>query len=100
MTNGYINEEGTELISPQFDDASLFSEGLAVVEMNDKFGYIGKSGKTVLPISFTEIDPFHNGFALVLFEQSSYGVINRKASLRTKPGTKISVILLKMFVLL
>ncbi len=81
---GYINEEGTELISPQFDDASLFSEGLAVVEMNGKFGYIGKSGKIVLPISFTEADPFHNGFALVLVD-SLYGVINRKGEFVIKP---------------
>jgi hypothetical protein len=81
---GYINEEGTELIAPQFDDATLFSEGLAVVAMKDKFGYIGKSGKIILPFSYSEADPFHNGFALVLVD-SLYGVINRKGEFVIKP---------------
>ncbi len=81
---GYINEEGTELIAPQFDDANLFSEGLAVVAMKDRSGYIGKSGKIVLPFSYTEADPFRTGFAIVLVD-SLYGVINRKGEFIIKP---------------
>ena len=35
------------IISPQFDEASGFSEGLALVKVGKKLGYIEKTGKYV-----------------------------------------------------
>jgi hypothetical protein len=37
---GYINNTGEIVIKPQFDLAYAFSEGLAVVEVNGKEGFI------------------------------------------------------------
>lgn len=74
---GYINEEGTEMIAPQFDEATLFSEGLAVAMLNGKYGYINKYGKTVLPFIYADAERFKNGYAVVM-KDSLYGLINRK----------------------
>lgn len=35
------------VIKPQFDNGFPFSDGLAVVEIDDKLGYINKKGKYV-----------------------------------------------------
>ena len=39
-------------IAPQFEDASPFSEGLAVVEIGGRAGYIDKNGKYVINPQF------------------------------------------------
>nr|WP_242032247.1 WG repeat-containing protein [Aphanizomenon flos-aquae] len=36
----YINKQDKEVISPQFDYADRFNEGLAAVQVNGKWGYI------------------------------------------------------------
>ena len=39
---GFINEFGKIVINPVFDSADYFSEGLAAVELNDKWGFINQ----------------------------------------------------------
>ncbi|MFZ2949384.1 MAG: WG repeat-containing protein, partial [Desulfuromonadaceae bacterium] len=41
---GYCDRGGTTVIPPQFDSASLFSEGLAAVHVNGKNGFIDANG--------------------------------------------------------
>ena len=41
---GFIDDTGKLVIIPQFDDACFFSEGLACVKLEDKWGYINKFG--------------------------------------------------------
>ena len=41
---GFIDRTGKVVIPPQFDSAEYFSEGLAAVEVGEKWGLIGKSG--------------------------------------------------------
>lgn len=36
---GYINEEGVTIVPFQFDEARPFRRGLAVIKVNDKYGY-------------------------------------------------------------
>ncbi len=45
--HGYTNKTGQIIISPQFNHASPFSEGVATVAMGEKIGYIDKSGKYI-----------------------------------------------------
>lgn len=47
---GYINEDGEIVIEFQFEDASVFSEGLAAVKVGDKWGYINKKGEIIIII--------------------------------------------------
>ena len=44
---GYIDRTGNIVIDPQFDTAGDFSEGRALVEVDEKRGYIDRTGKYV-----------------------------------------------------
>ena len=72
---GYINEFGVEMIVPQYDESSFFSEGLGAVSKNGKFGFINKTGEVVIDFKFNDVESFHNGAAIVL-KDSLYGLIN------------------------
>ncbi|MCL2812669.1 MAG: WG repeat-containing protein [Clostridia bacterium] len=49
MSSGALAEGYVWVIPPQFDDARNFSEGLAVVMVGEKLGFIDKAGKVVVP---------------------------------------------------
>jgi hypothetical protein len=46
---GYINRQGQTVISPKYELADLFSEGLAPVLIKGKWGYIDVNGEIVIP---------------------------------------------------
>lgn len=85
---GYIDKTGKKVIPFIYQGASDFSEGLAAVkfdgrnqisyvldgdeiavvkheDMNDKWGYIDKTGKVIIPFQYLEANPFSNGKARV-----------------------------------
>jgi len=66
----YIDKTGKIVIPPRFDryygdkkDIGNFHEGLASVNIDDKWGYIDKTGKIVIPLQFNEVGNFHEGLA-------------------------------------
>ena len=59
------DKQGTVVIKPQFDDALFFSEGLAIVKVGDKWGYIDKRGIVVIKPQFDNAWPFSEGLAHV-----------------------------------
>lgn len=62
---GFMNRSGESMIDAQFDFASNFSNGLAVVVKENKFGYIDKSGEVVIDYQFDEAQDFVQGRAIV-----------------------------------
>lgn len=61
-----INPFDKELaIAYQFDHATSFSEGLAVVKKGGKFGYINAEGSLVIDCQYEYATPFKNGVATV-----------------------------------
>jgi len=84
---GYIDRDGKTVIAPQFSNTGgpmlapesdptrvsineekewlFFSEGLAVVPVGDKWGYIDKTGRIVIKPQFDAAHPFTEGLALV-----------------------------------
>ena len=60
---------GQMVISPQFDEATNFSEGLARVKIGDEkrgtWGFIDKEGKMIIKPRFFEAKEFHDGLAWV-----------------------------------
>lgn len=78
-----INENFVQL-TPEFieaiqkyDQLSLFSEGYAAVCKDDKWGYIDKTGREVIPCKYDWANPFHEGLASVLPSyDSGYGFID------------------------
>ncbi|MDR0954646.1 MAG: WG repeat-containing protein [Rikenellaceae bacterium] len=68
-------------IEPQFDNAFNFSEGLARVKINDKYGYIDQAGREVIAPKYDEARGFSEGLALV--------IINGKWGYIDKTGRKV-----------
>ncbi len=73
---GFINEDGKEMIKPEYEEVAFFSEGLAAVQKNGKYGYVNKSGKTIMQFSYDDAEPFKNNTAIVTKNEKS-GLINR-----------------------
>ena len=55
----------TEHITPRFEDAGRFSEGLAPVKQNGKWGYINEEGDVVIDFQYDRAYTFNEGYAVV-----------------------------------
>jgi WG containing repeat len=77
----FIDIKGDEVFSKRFDSASQFSEGLAGVFLNSKWGYINKSGKVTIKPTFDSISNFSNGLARVRTNHKNY-VIDTKGKIQ------------------
>jgi hypothetical protein len=73
---GFIDRSGKMVIPAKYAQAigsienplsSPFSEGLAPVVLTDKWGYIDKTGKTIVPFEYEMAEPFKNGVARVSY---------------------------------
>jgi hypothetical protein len=60
----YITEQAS-LYSGFYQDATAFRHGVAVVQVNDKWGIINQRGLELIPPKYDQIDSFENGFAKV-----------------------------------
>lgn len=49
---GFINEDGTEIIKPQYKDYCAFASNLAAVKKDGKWGFIDKSNETIIPFEY------------------------------------------------
>lgn len=74
---GFLNEAGEEMIKPEYEEVSFFSEGLAAVQKEGKFGYINKTGKVMIPFSFDDAESFKSNTAIVRKGDKS-GLIGRR----------------------
>lgn len=74
---GFINESGEEMIKPDYEEVSLFSEGLAAVQKDGKYGYINKAGKVIIPFAYDDAEAFKNNTAIVR-KQDKSGLIGRR----------------------
>ena len=55
----------TQVISPQYEDAGLFGDGLAPVKQNGKWGYINAENEVVVPFQYDLAGTFSEGYAVV-----------------------------------
>lgn len=51
-------------------------EGIAVVELNNKYGYINSSGEEIIPLIFDNLSRFSDGLAIIQ-TNNKYGFIDR-----------------------
>lgn len=57
----YIDRTGKEVTSQEYS----FFDGLAAVEKNEKWGYIDRDGKVVIPLQYDYVYDFSEGLAVV-----------------------------------
>lgn len=55
---GFVDEDGKEIIKPQYEEAKSFSHGLAAVLKDGKWGFINKEGYMVIEPQFSEVGYF------------------------------------------
>jgi hypothetical protein len=63
--HGYARSDGSIAITPRYERAKRFSEGLAPASLEGRMGFIDKSGQFVIAARFDDAKPFANGLAAV-----------------------------------
>ncbi len=61
-TFSYLGSQGT-LLPLSFERARAYSEGLAAVRVNGRWGFLGAKGSMQIPAQFPEVFDFHEGVA-------------------------------------
>lgn len=76
---GYVHKSGQFKIQPQFKEAYIFTDGLALFKSNnDKYGYINEDGKYEINPIYKEATSFSEGLACVVLENEFPHYINKK----------------------
>ena len=74
---GYLDRDGNVAIPFKFEDARLFSEGLAAVRVDRRWGFINPAGEFIIEPQFLDVfDDFKNGLAPVKTELGQEGFVN------------------------
>ena len=73
----YIDIEGNEIPQCHYEDAKDFSEGLAAVRKDGKYGFINTKGEVVIPFNYSDADCFGDSLAAVC-KDGKWGYINRE----------------------
>ncbi len=82
-----FEKNGREIIPCTYDYECNFSEELALVRLNDKWGYIDSAGNVQIPFKFQKAEPFLTGQAFVK-ENNLVGIIYNDGSYLIKPEYK------------
>ena len=81
----YIDAEGKIVINPQFAEATIFRNGLALVQTSgDKpqWGFIGEDGKFAIVANYKSATVFSEDMAWVVSENAAPSCINTKGELK------------------
>src|SRR5215467_1020167 len=63
-----MDNTGSVVIEPTYDEVYPFSNGLAPVELDGRWGYVDKTGVVVVPIHYDIGHMFSEGLASVKFD--------------------------------
>lgn len=77
---GIMHQSGREVVSPKYlwlDNVYNFSNGLAAVAQDWKYGFVDTTGKVVIPFKYDRVESFKQGIAKVWIG-NRVGYINRK----------------------
>jgi hypothetical protein len=76
---GYLDRTGQLAIDFEFDHAGQFNEGLAVVNIGDKMGFIDTTGNLLIAAQYgAETQNFFDGLAMVETDGGECGFIDRQ----------------------
>jgi hypothetical protein len=80
----YINLDGEIVINPQFSEAFLFRDGLALVKSTGdepKYGYITEEGQFAINANYMQATEFSEGIAWVVNKNEAPTAINEKGEI-------------------
>lgn len=78
---GYVNNRDKIVIPIQYKEAALFQDGLAAVSNGKKYGFINRSGDTIIPFVYDDVDfGFSEGLSDVSIGDCE-GYINKKGEI-------------------
>lgn len=76
---GFINKKGELVIDAKFEEASAFSDGLAIYSMNDdSYGFINTKGNIVIAAQYEDAAPFFEDGLAPVCRNDKWGYINKK----------------------
>lgn len=79
--SGYINEKGEEVISPKYYQASEFSEGFAVVQLDSTYKtFIDKDENQLIKPVIGYLGSFNDGLAVVLDNGTFHGYVDTQGN--------------------
>jgi len=81
----YIDREGKIVINPQFNQATVFRNGLALVKTSrdePKFGFITEDGKFAITANYKYATVFSDDLAWVVSENTAPSAINNKGEIK------------------
>jgi hypothetical protein len=75
--SGFINTTGKVVVEPKYDEAHSFSNGRALVKLNDKYGFIDINGREIIKPQFDSACSFSENLASVKIN-GKYGYIDKE----------------------
>ena len=82
IKQGLIDTSGRWVADPVYDRIGDFSNGMAFVCIDDKYGYIDEKGNMAIKPQFAAaLNFFDNGTAVVMDENRRYGLIDKKGKI-------------------
>lgn len=88
---GYINKSGQYQINPQFDKATFFRNGVALVKSGSLWGYIDTKGNYIVNPVYKEATIFQDGVAWTVEENGAPTAIDTKGNILFTLKEAISV---------
>lgn len=82
---GYIDETGKWIISPSYEEAMPFYDGMARVKVRDKYGYINSNGGFIIMPKYKWLDLFYEDLATASLSGSRLGYIDKKGNWIIEP---------------
>ncbi len=74
---GLLNEQGTRLTKPLYDEISPFRRDMSVVREKDRFGVIGPKGNVLVPLQYEQIEIDTATQLLRVLNKGRWGVLNK-----------------------
>lgn len=71
----YIDKKGNPIVNKRWSIISSYSEGLAIIVVNNKYGYVDIQGNIKIQPRFLKAHPFQNGLALVVTHDSQWNYL-------------------------
>ena len=81
---GFIDTNGKEIITPQYEDYDSFNDGIAIVRKNRKRGYINKLGQEITPLKYWHCHYFYGGIAVAENFDHTNEVIDKSGNVLLK----------------